>query len=86
MIACTGLLLACKPERTPPEPHLVLGQKILFNGSDPDKTYVIIGYRHKLEGTTDKIWNNHDYIVFLYINDTNDVKEAVIHKNAIIKQ
>jgi hypothetical protein len=68
-----------------PEPHLELGQKINFPGANPEKSYIIIGYREDLESKSEKNWRNQDYIVFLYVNDVNDVKEAVIHKNSILK-
>lgn len=73
-------------EEKSPDPHLELGQRIFFVGGPPEKTYVVIGYRQLLEDKTDKNWNDHDYIVFSYANDQGDIKEAVIHRNAILKK
>lgn len=81
------LLSRCNtPSSELPEPHLELGQRITFVGAEPEKTYVVVGYRHLLEDKTDKKWNNHDYIVFTYSNDQGDINVAVIHRNAILKR
>lgn len=69
-----------------PEPHLEMGQEISFPGSSPDKSYIIIGYKRNYDGPVEKEWSNQDYIVFIYINDLNDVKKAAIHKNSVIKK
>jgi hypothetical protein len=74
-----------KPKSNP-EPHLELGQEISFPGSSPDKSYLIIGYRRNYDGPVEKEWNNQDYVVFIYINDNNDVKQATIHKISVIKR
>jgi hypothetical protein len=82
------LLLSCKPhgDYEHPEPTLELGQLANFHGADPNRSYIIIGYRHYLESKTDKYWDDHAYIVFLYINDSHDIKQAVIHRNSVLKQ
>lgn len=81
------LLSGCNaPSSELPEPHLELGQRITFVGAEPEKTYVVVGYRHLLEDKTDKNWNNHDYIVFTYHNDRGDILVATIHRNAILKR
>ena len=89
ILGCLAVLfLACEPkgERPHPEPTLELGQLANFHGADPDRSYIIIGYRHYLESKTDKYWDNHDYVVFLYINDSHDIKQGVIHKNSVLKR
>ncbi|MCC5920333.1 MAG: hypothetical protein LAT68_13880 [Cyclobacteriaceae bacterium] len=68
-----------------PEPHLELGQTVIFTGSDPLVTYVIVGYRHQLESATQKEWEKQDYVVFLYRNDNRDLKTAAVHRNAVLK-
>jgi hypothetical protein len=73
-------------KRLNPDPHLELGQEISFPGSSPDKSYLIIGYKRNFEGPIEKDWNNQDYIVFIYINDNNDVKQGTIHKISVIKR
>ena len=84
----TTMLMACNPKAdvNHPEPTLELGQLATFHGCDPERSYIIIGYRHYLESKTDKYWDDHDYIVFLYINDAHDIKQAVIHKNSVLKR
>ncbi|WP_017731362.1 hypothetical protein [Nafulsella turpanensis] len=57
-----------------------------FVGAEPEETYVIVGYRALLEDKTEKKWRDQEYIVFVYTNEQGDVKEAVIHRNAIIKE
>jgi len=81
------MLSSCdKKEAQRPEPHLELGQDMQFIGSDAARTYVITGYRRTYQGPVDKDWNNQDYIVFVYINNLNDVKDATIHRNSVLKQ
>ena len=75
-----------KQENTvPPEPEIELGQLATFLGADPDRSYIIIGYREELESKTERHYHGQEYIVFLYINDVHDIKQAVIHKNSVIK-
>lgn len=85
-----GLFLslgACENSQSKmPEPHLELGQRISFVGGDPDKTYVVIGYRQLLEDKTEKNWNDPAYIVISYINNQGDMKEGVVHRNAVQKR
>lgn len=78
---------ACEPKtKLVPEPHLELGQKIVFVGSAPDETYIIVGYKEMYEGETQKDWNKQDYIVFVYLTKQNDMKEGTVHVNSIMKQ
>lgn len=78
---------ACEGKETKaPEPHLELGQRISFVGGTPNKTYVIVGYRHYLEDKTDKSWQDQAYIVFAYTNSQEEIKVAAIHRNAILKR
>lgn len=87
MVSLVGSIWACEgQEIRTPEPHLELGQRISFVGGKPDKTYVIVGYRHYLEDKTDKYWQDQAYIAFSYINSEEDVKVAAIHRNAILKR
>jgi hypothetical protein len=80
-------LASCsEKKKSNPEPHLELGQEISFPGSSPDKSYLIIGYKRNFEGPIEKEWNNQDYVVFIYINDNNDVKQGTIHKISVIKR
>jgi hypothetical protein len=81
-----SLLFACHNPTTSPEPHMELGQKISFVGGNPQTDYVIIGYRDQLESKTESLWNNQSYLVFIYLNDNDEVKQAVIHRNAILKK
>ena len=80
------ILFSCNSNTEKPEPHLELGQKISFVGALPERDYVIVGYRNQLEGKTKNKWNNQPYIVFTYINKDYDVKNGVIHRNAILKK
>lgn len=81
------IFFGCQPkERLVPEPHLELGQKVTFVGSEPEETYVIVGYRELYESETQKDWNSQDYIVFVYITDQNEVKEGTVHRNSIMKK
>ena len=82
-----GMLCSCgEPVYEAPEPHLELGQRMTFVGAAPEKAYVIVGYRSQLEDKTEKRWREQEYIVFIYINDQGDVKEAAVHRNAILKR
>jgi hypothetical protein len=69
-----------------PEPEIELGQLASFLGCDPERSYIIIGYRNELESKTESSYHGQEYIVFLYINDNHDIKQAVIHKNSVIKR
>lgn len=81
------ILGACQSQQsTAPEPHLELGQRLNFVGGEADKTYVIVGYRHMMEDKTDKDWSNQAYIVVSYTNNQGDMKEGVVHRNAIQKR
>lgn len=81
------VLVGCvEKKQLHPEPHLEMGQEISFPGSSPDKSYIIIGYKKNYEGPVEKDWGNQEYIVFIYVNDLNDVKEATIHKNSLLKR
>jgi hypothetical protein len=88
VVACLlSSMLACQgQEYKAPEPHLELGQRISFVGGQPDKTYVIAGYRHYLEDKTEKNWQDQAYIVFFYTNNQGDIKVATIHRNAVLKR
>ncbi len=86
-VCLLGNLWACQgQEARVPEPHLELGQRIFFVGGQPEQTYVVAGYRHYLEDKTEKDWQDQEYIVFTYINQQGDVKEATVHRNAILKR
>lgn len=87
-VAAIMLVLgACENQQSKvPEPHLELGQRISFVGGEADKTYVVIGYRQLLEDKTEKDWNDHAYIVISYTNNDGDIKEAAVHRNAILKR
>lgn len=88
LLTCTILGLgACENRQSKvPEPHLELGQRVSFVGGDADKTYVVIGCRQLLEDKTDKNWSDQAYIVVVYTNNQGDMKEGVIHRNAILKK
>jgi hypothetical protein len=86
VFVCLGLDSCMEKPKSNPEPHLELGQEISFPGSSPDKSYLIIGYKRNYEGPVEKEWNNQDYVVFIYINDNNDVKQATIHKISVLKR
>jgi hypothetical protein len=84
-----GLMISCNQDSgnsIQPEPELELGQLATFLGCDPDRSYIIIGYREELESKTERNYHGQDYIVFLYINDLHDIKQGVIHKNSVIKR
>ncbi|HYG37800.1 MAG TPA: hypothetical protein VD908_04240 [Cytophagales bacterium] len=84
---CVVAFSGCKEKKElHPEPHLEMGQEISFPGCAPNKSYIIIGYKKNYEGPVEKDWNNQDYVVFIYINELNDVKEATIHKNSLLKK
>jgi len=77
----------CKQEynnNTPP--HVMLGQEIKFLGCSPEKTYVVVGYRERFEGPVQKVWRAHDYVVFTYINDLNEVKNGTVHFLSVLKE
>ncbi|EMR04387.1 hypothetical protein [Cesiribacter andamanensis] len=82
------LVAACNSstQEQQPEPHLELGQRIVFVGGNPDKTYIVAGYRQEFEDKTDTNWSKHQYIVFTYFNDQGDFQQGVVHRNAILKQ
>lgn len=87
LAAAVLLMAACESQQTKvPEPHLELGQRISFVGGEAEKTYVVIGYRQLLEDKTEKNWNDHAYIVISYTNNNGDIKEAAVHRNAILKR
>lgn len=87
LIIFTGIMTGCgQNSRQVSEPLPEPGRQITFLGAEPEKTYVVIGYRNLPEDKTDKVWNNHDYIVFSYTNDQGDIKEAVVHRNALYKE
>jgi len=88
VIALTAIFAACqtKGDSVRPEPEIELGQLATFLGADPDRSYIIIGYREELESKTERHYHGQEYIVFLYINDLHDIKQGVIHKNSVIKR
>ena len=69
-----------------PDPSMELGQLASFHGFDPDRSFVIVGYRDELESETSKVWNDQAYLVFLYTNDEQEINEAVIHRNSLLKK
>lgn len=83
-----GLLLSCEPTKTysGPEPHLELGQKVIFVGGNLENDYVIVGYKENFDGRIEKRWRDQDYIVFVYTNAQNDIKEGTVHVNSVIKR
>lgn len=83
-----GLLLSCEPAKnySGPEPHLELGQKVIFVGGNLDNDYVIVGYKENFDGRIEKHWRDQDYIVFVYTNAQNDIKEGTVHVNSVIKR
>lgn len=85
ILLCT-ILMSCQPPENQPEPHLELGQKISFVGGKQEVDYVVIGYRDQLESNTEDIWNNQNYLVFVYLNNNDEVKQGIIHRNAILKK
>ncbi len=78
-------VLGCQPPARAPEPHLELGQMITFQGANPDKTYIVLGYREEAESTITRFYRDQDYVVFIYVDGNDEVKQATIHKNAILK-
>lgn len=83
-----GLLFSCEPAKkhAGPEPHLELGQKVIFVGGNLDNDYVIVGYKKDFDGRIEKEWKDQDYIVFVYTNAQNDIKEGTVHVNSVIKR
>ena len=87
VLLVTVSILSCgRTETKVPEPHLELGQRISFVGGEPEKTYVVVGYRHLLEDKTDKRWSDQEYIVISYHDNQGEIKVAPIHRNAILKR
>lgn len=88
MIVASVLLLSCQPQKEydGPEPHLQLGQKVIFMGGNPESDYVIVGYKKDYDGRIEKEWKDQDYIVFIYTNAQNDIKEGTVHVNSVIKR
>ena len=88
-LAFSLMLLSCDTKSTAyqgPEPHLELGQKVTFMGGDLESDYVIVGYKSDYDGKIEKIWREQDYIVFIYTNAQNDIKEGTVHVNSVIKK
>jgi len=87
-LAISFLLMACEAKQNlkGPEPHLELGQKVIFMGGNMDSDYVIVGYKSDYDGEIEKIWRDQDYIVFIYANTQNDIKEGTVHVNSVIKK
>ena len=81
-------LFSCQPKKdySEPEPHLQLGQKVNFMGGNPESDYVIVGYKSDYDGKIQKQWENQEYIVFVYTNAQNDIKEGTVHVNSIMKK
>lgn len=86
LLVAVSVLSCDKSESKVPEPHLELGQRISFVGGEPEKTYVVVGYRHLLEDKTDKRWSDHDYLVVSYHDNQGEIRVAAIHRNAILKR
>lgn len=82
------LLLSCEPKKnvSSPEPHLELGQKVIFMGGNAESDYVIVGYKSDYDGKIEKQWKDQDYIVFVYTNAQNDIREGTVHVNSVIKR
>lgn len=82
------LLLSCEAKKNVkgPEPHLELGQKVIFMGGNLESDYVIVGYKSDYDGRIEKQWKDQDYIVFVYTNAQNDIKEGTVHVNSVIKK
>jgi len=79
-------LISCQSKVLRSEPHLELGQKITFVGGISDTDYVLIGYRDQLESNTEDTWNEQNYVVFVYLNKDEELKQGIIHRNAILKK
>lgn len=79
-------LFSCNSQIARPEPHLELGQKISFVGGTSETDYVIIGYREQLESKTEDTWKDQNYLVFVYLDKNEELKQGVIHRNAILKK
>ena len=86
LLVAVSILSCGRTETKVPEPHLELGQRIAFVGGEPEKTYVVVGYRHLLEDKTEKRWSDQEYIVISYHDDQGEIKVATIHRNAILKR
>ena len=79
---------ACESRKTPLKvpPHLELGQRLIIEGGEAGRSYIVVGYREQAESVTEKTYYGQEYIVFTYINDIHDIKQAVIHENSIQKK
>lgn len=85
----TLMLTSCQSEKSKnvvPEPHLELGQKVTFVGGNLESDYVIVGYKSDYAGKIEKHWRDQDYIVFIYTNAQNDIKEGTVHVNSVVKK
>lgn len=83
------VLSSCQSETSSivvPEPHLELGQKVTFVGGNAQSDYVIVGYKSDYAGKIEKNWRDQDYIVFIYTNAQNDIKEGTVHVNSVVKK
>ena len=79
-------IYSCAPKKhEAPDPEYELGQKMTFNGADPEQTFIIVGYRQSYQSPVEKEWKDQEYIVFIYVNKQNDISEATIHRNALLK-
>lgn len=91
-ILLSVVLMSCQQEKgttgknVVPEPHLELGQKVTFVGGNIESDYVIVGYKSDYAGEIEKSWNDQDYIVFIYTNNQNDIKEGTVHVNSVVKK
>ncbi len=88
-ILITLVLSSCQSEKSRnvvPEPHLELGQKVTFVGGNIESDYVIVGYKTDYAGKIEKVWKDQDYIVFIYTNAQNDIKEGTVHVNSVVKK
>lgn len=90
-ILLSVILISCQQEKRKtgnlvPEPHLELGQKVTFVGGNIESDYVIVGYKSDYAGEIEKSWRDQDYIVFIYTNNQNDIKEGTVHVNSVIKK
>lgn len=87
-LALLLLSSSCESGKVPLKvpPHLELGQQLIIEGGEPGKSYTVIGYREQAGSVTEKTYYGQEYIVFTYINDIHDIKQAVIHENSIKKK
>lgn len=83
---CSFTFFGCQSQVSRPEPHLELGQRISFVGGNGETEYVLIGYRDQLESKTEDLWNDQNYLVFVYLNNDDELKQGIIHRNAILKK